>query len=191
MKRVIRLTAVGFLDSEISQPFIHFVIPDIGLNIGKILRIRFPIRELLAGFVQHSAEFARSNNARAAGADARSEFAVRGRHDETFFISLGFDHFDNPRVGVGTGPRVKDPDAAIDRSVGKLRIGRAVENHVQPELFRPGESGQVLQERAPRAGFITMPPDSSSDYVVTVNYVHSCARNRGSESAEDFMAFEI
>jgi hypothetical protein len=154
-------------------------------------RIRFLIREFPAGFIQHLAEFARSHDARATCADARSEFSIRGHYDETFFISLGLDHLDDASVGVGAGPRVKNSDAAIGRPVGKLRIGRAVENDVQPELFRSGKSSQVLQEDSPRAGFVAMPSDSTSDHVVTVNYIHSHTRNRGSKGAGNFMAFEI
>lgn len=48
-----------------------------------------------------------------------------------------------------------------------------------------------MQKAPPRAGFIAMPSDSSSDYVVAVNYVHSHARNQGSKNVENFMAFEI
>jgi len=47
-----------------------------------------------------------------------------------------------------------------------------------------------MQEESPRAGFIAMPSDSPSDYVVPVNYIHSYMRNLGSKSAENFMAFE-
>jgi len=122
---IIRLTAVGFFDAEISQPFIHFV-------ILYIWRVRFLIRGGFNGFVQRPAEFARPHDARAAGADARSELSVRGYYYETFFIPLGLDHLDDARVGVGAGSRVKDSDAAITRSVGELRIGRAVEDDIQP-----------------------------------------------------------
>jgi hypothetical protein len=48
-----------------------------------------------------------------------------------------------------------------------------------------------MQEESPRAGFIAMPSDSPSDYVVAVNYIHAYMRNRDSKSAENFMAFEI
>jgi hypothetical protein len=119
------LAAVGFFDAEISQPFIHFV-------ILYIWRVPFLIGGGFSGFVQHPAEFARSHDARAAGADARSKLSVRGYHDETFFIPLGLDHFDDARVGVGARSRVKDSDAAITRFVGELRIGRAVEDDIQP-----------------------------------------------------------
>src|SRR5262249_31231791 len=159
------LAAVGFFDAEISQPFIHFV-------ILYIWRIRFLIGGGFSGFVQRLAEFAGPHDARAAGADARSELSVRGYNDETFFIPLGLDQFDDARVGVGAGSRVKDSDAAITRSVGELRIGRAVEDHIQPSLFRPGQSRQVMKKESPRAGFITMPSDSPSDYIIAVNYIH-------------------
>ena len=119
------LATVGFFDAEKSQPFIHFV-------VLYVWRVRFLIRGGFNGFVQHPAEFAGSHDARAAGADARSEFSVRGYNDETFFIPLSLDHLDDARVGVGAGSRVKDSDAAITRSVGELRIGRAVEDDIQP-----------------------------------------------------------
>jgi hypothetical protein len=48
-----------------------------------------------------------------------------------------------------------------------------------------------MQKESPRAGFIAMPSDSPSDYVVAVNYIHSYARNRDSKGAKNFMAFEI
>jgi hypothetical protein len=160
------LAAVGFFDAEISQPLIHFV-------ILYIWRVRFLIGGGFNGFVQHPAEFAGSHDARAAGADARSELSVRGYHDETFFIPLGLDHLDDARVGVGARSRVKDSYAAIIRSVGELRVGRAVEDDIQPKLFRPGQSRQVMQKESPRAGFIAMPSDSPSDYIVAVDYIHS------------------
>ena len=119
------LAAVGFFDAEISQPFIHFV-------ILYIWRVRFLIGGGFKGFVQRPAEFARSHDARAAGADARNELSVRGHHDETFFIPLVLNHLDDARVGVGAESRVKNSDAAITRTVGELRIRRAVEDDVQP-----------------------------------------------------------
>src|SRR5215510_7970447 len=119
------LAVVRFYDAEILQPFIHFVIPN-------VWRSRFLIRGVLDGFVQHPAEFDRSHDTRATGADARSELSVRCHHDETFFIPLGLDHLDDARVGVRAGSRVKDSDAAITRPVGELRIRRAVEDDVQP-----------------------------------------------------------
>jgi hypothetical protein len=48
-----------------------------------------------------------------------------------------------------------------------------------------------MQKEPPRAGFIAMPSDSPSDYVVAVNYIHSHVRNRRLKGAENFMAFEI
>ena len=48
-----------------------------------------------------------------------------------------------------------------------------------------------MQKESPRAGFIAMPSDSPSDYVVAVNYIHSYVRNRLSKGAKNFMAFEI
>ena len=48
-----------------------------------------------------------------------------------------------------------------------------------------------MQKESPRAGFIAMPSDSPSDYVVAVNYIHSYVRNRLIKGAENFMAFEI
>jgi hypothetical protein len=48
-----------------------------------------------------------------------------------------------------------------------------------------------MQEESPRTGFIAMPSDSPSDYVVAVNYIHSCIWSRGGKSAENFMAFEM
>src|SRR4029453_11736869 len=125
------LAAVGFFDAEISQPFIHFV-------ILYIWRVRFLIGGGFKGFVQRPAEFARSHEARAPGADARSELSVRGYHDETFFIRLGFHHLDDTRVRVGARSRIKDSDAAITRSVGELRIRRGVEGEHQPSPFLPG-----------------------------------------------------
>jgi hypothetical protein len=53
-----------------------------------------------------------------------------------------------------------------------LRIGRAVEDDVHAELFRPGQLRQVTHEEPSRAGFIAVPSHPSSDHVVAVNYVH-------------------
>src|SRR5262245_4556086 len=132
----------------------------------------FVIGFRIDNFIEHLPEFAGSHHADTAYADAACKSPVRSHDDQIPFIMVGFYHFNNSSISIGTLTRVKDSDPAVARSIRERMVRRAIEDHRQSGLFQMRQSRQISKQLPPRSYLVTMPSYAPADYIVAINQIH-------------------